>query len=81
MPGLILGRDLSLDEFANLCIDLPQILRNFTAQVLINLENLKFGLGNLSARLCGDRDRLGAFAVPAENPIHTVAAREHGGCP
>jgi len=48
---LILGGDLALDEFAELVVGLAQILGDFADQILVDLDDLQFGLGDLALGL------------------------------
>src|SRR6266566_8441578 len=60
---LIFRRHLALDEFPDFHVDLAQLPRDFAAQVLIDLDNLQLGFGDLAARLRRRRERLRAFAL------------------
>src|SRR6185312_11273525 len=60
---LVLRRDLALDELAIFGVDLAHVLSDLAAQILINLDDLQFGLGNLALGLrnCGEQLRPLAF--------------------
>ena len=51
---LVLRRHLALDEFADLAVDLAQFLGDVAAEILVDLENLQLGLGDLALGLGGD---------------------------
>ena len=53
-PQLVFGRDLALDEFADLVVGLAQILGDVADHVLVDLDDLQFGFGDLALGL---RDR------------------------
>src|SRR5713101_170543 len=50
-PQLVLGRDLALDEFTDLVVGLAQILGDFADHILVDLNDLQFGFGNLALGL------------------------------
>src|SRR6266852_547487 len=50
-PQLIFGRDLALDEFTDLVVGLAPILGDFPDHILVDLNDLQFGLGDLALRL------------------------------
>jgi len=60
---LVLGRDFALDKLADLAVDLAQLLRDVAGNILIYLENLQRGLGDLAFGLRRGRDQLATFAV------------------
>src|SRR5262249_56606318 len=60
---LVLGRDFALDELADLAINLAQFLGDVAGDILIYLENLQRGLGNLTFGLRRGRNQLTAFTV------------------
>ena len=60
---LILGRDLALDEFADLAVDLARLLGDLAAQIPVDLDDLQFGFGDLALGLRGLRDQLPGFAL------------------
>src|SRR5262249_37894217 len=60
---LVLGRDFALDELADFAIDLAQFLRDLAGKILIYLENLQRGLGDLALGLRCGRNQLTAFTV------------------
>ena len=60
---LVFGRDLALDEFAELGVDLAHVLGDLAAQILIDLDDLEFGLGDLALGLGDGCDQLPAFAL------------------
>ena len=60
---LVLGRDLALDELADLAVDLAQVLGDLAAQILIDLQDLQLDLGDLALGLGGRRDELAALAL------------------
>src|SRR5215475_7905146 len=60
---LILGRDLALDKFSDLAVDLAQFLGNLAAEVLIDLEDLKLDFGDLAPNLRRGGDRLCEFTL------------------
>src|SRR5262245_13232202 len=60
---LVLGRDLALDELADFAVDLAQFLRDFAGKILIYLQNLQRGLGDLAFCLRRGRNQLTAFTV------------------
>src|SRR6266702_1999224 len=62
---LILGRDLALDRLADLVIGLAQILGNLAHHVLVDLDDLELGLGNLALGLRPRGDVLRTLAVEA----------------
>src|SRR6266852_5464859 len=47
-PQLVFGGDLALDEFADLVVGLAQILRNVSDQILVDLDDLQLGFGDLA---------------------------------
>ncbi len=50
-PQLVFGGDLALDEFADLVVGLAQILGHVADHVLIDLDDLQFGFGDLALGL------------------------------
>src|SRR5713226_9401930 len=62
-PQLVLGGDLALDEFADLVVGLAQILRDIADQILVDLDDLQFGFGDLALGLRPRGDELRALAV------------------
>src|SRR6202012_4162931 len=64
-PQLILGGDLALDEFADLVVGLAQILGDLACHVLVDLDDLQFGLGDLALGLGARGYQLGALPVEA----------------
>src|SRR5262245_51284088 len=60
---LVLSRDFALDELADLAINLAQFLGDIAGNILIYLENLQRGLGNLTFGLRRGRNQLTAFAI------------------
>jgi len=50
-PQLVLGRDPPLGQFRGLGAVLGQILADFRAQILIDLDDAELGLGNFAAVL------------------------------
>ena len=60
---LIFRRDLALDEFTELGVDLAHVLGDLAAQVLIDLDDLEFGLRYLALGLRNGRYQLPAFAL------------------
>ena len=59
---LILGGDLALDELADLVVGLAQILGDLADHVLVDLDDLQLGLGDLAPRLRPRGDVLRALA-------------------
>ena len=62
---LVFGRDLALDEFADLGIDLAHLLGDFAAEILVDLDDLELYLGDLAFGLGHGSDELRLFAVEA----------------
>src|SRR6266702_2959056 len=62
---LILGGDLALDQFADLVVGLAQILGDLADHILVDLDDLELGLGNLALILRPRGDVLRALAVEA----------------
>ena len=62
-PQLVFGRDLALDQLADLVVGLAQILGDFADHVLVDLDDLQFGLGDLALGLGPRGDVLRALAV------------------
>ncbi len=60
---LVLGRDLAFDEFAELGVDLAHVLGDFAAQILIDLDDLQLGLGDLALGLRDRSNQLPALAL------------------
>src|SRR6266446_9834651 len=48
---LVFGRDLALDEFTDLVVGLAQVLGDFADHILVDLNDLQFGLGYLALGL------------------------------
>ena len=65
---LILGRDLALDEFADLAVDLAHLLGDLAAQILVDLDDLQLGLGDLALGLGDRRDQLRRARLRAAPP-------------
>ena len=59
---LVFGGDLALDEFADLVVGLAQILGDFADHVLVDLDDLQFGLGDLALGLRARGDVLRPLA-------------------
>ncbi len=62
-PQLVFGGDLALDEFADLVVGLAQILGDVADHVLVDLDDLQLGLGDLALGLRARGDELRALAV------------------
>src|SRR5262252_2477392 len=62
---LVLGGDLALDQLGHLALDLAQLLRDLASQLLIDLDDLELGLGDLGASL---RDRGSELAMLSLDP-------------
>jgi hypothetical protein len=62
---LILGGDLALDELADLVDGLAQVLGDLADHVLVDLDDLQFGLGDLALGLRARGDVLRALAGQA----------------
>jgi HlyD family type I secretion membrane fusion protein len=63
---LVLRRHLALDELADLALDVAQLGRHLALEVLVELDDLQLGLGDLTLR-GGDRgDELALLAVEAQ---------------
>src|SRR5262245_45054994 len=62
---LVFGRDLALDELADLGVNLAQFARHLAAEILINLDDLQLDLADLATRLGYSRDRLCTLALEA----------------
>src|SRR3954453_20860815 len=62
---LVLGGDLALDHFADLVVGLAQILGDLADHVLVDLDDLELGLGDLAFGLRARGDVLRALAVEA----------------
>src|SRR5262249_29405209 len=60
---LIFGRDFALDELADFSIDLAQFLGDLAGKILIYLQNLQRGFGDLAFGLRRGRNQLTAFTV------------------
>ncbi len=60
---LVLGGDLALDELADLVGGLTQILGDLAGHVLVDLDDLQLGFGDLAPGLGARGDVLPAFAV------------------
>ncbi len=60
---LVLGGDLAFDELANLGLDLAHLLGDIAAQILIDLDDLQLGLGDLAFDLGRAGDQLSAFPL------------------
>ena len=76
---LVLGRDPALQQFRHLALDFPQFLGNLAAQILVDLDDLQFGLGHLAVGLGGGGDELATFAPePRPTPAQAGSARMIG---
>src|SRR5205814_6529719 len=73
---LVLRGDLALDELADLGLDLAHLLGDVAAQVLIDLDDLQLGLGDLALDLGRRGDQLAAFAL--EPRLLALERREPG---
>ena len=62
---LVLGRDLALDELRDLGLDLAQLLHHLGAHLLVDLDDLQRGLGDLALGLRDAGDDLAALALEA----------------
>src|SRR4051812_5524414 len=62
---LVLGGDLALDHFADLVVGLAQILGDLADHVLVDLDDLELGLGDLALGLRARGDVLRTLAVEA----------------
>ena len=60
---LVFGGDLALDELADLAVDLAHFLGDLAAQVLVDLDDLQFGLRDLAVGLGDCGDQLPALAL------------------
>src|SRR4030081_2477023 len=74
---LILGGHLPLDEFTDFAVDLPKFLGNFTAQILLDLDDLQFDFGDFPAYLRAGGNGLGkltfeasCLALQNRKPVH-----------
>ena len=59
---LVLGRNFPLGEFVELRIDLAQLLGDFGAHILVDLEYLELGPSDLGSDLAGVADHLAELA-------------------
>jgi hypothetical protein len=74
---LILGGDLALDELADLVVGLAQILGDLADHVLVDLDDLQFGFGDLAPRLRRAAMYCARFArQPGEIALQHRQARE-----
>src|SRR3954454_20038000 len=62
---LVLGGDLALEHFADLVVGLAQILGDLADHVLVDLDDLELGLGDLALGLRARGDVLRTLAVEA----------------
>jgi hypothetical protein len=60
---LILGSDTTLSELGGLALDLAQLLHHLLAQDLVDLDDLKLGLGDAPLGLSDRGDELALLAV------------------
>jgi hypothetical protein len=67
---LVFGLKLALDEFADFGVDLAHLLRDLTAEVLVDLNDLERDFGDLSSGLRDGSLQLGLFAIePGRLPL------------
>jgi hypothetical protein len=60
---LILRRNLAFDELADLVLDFAQLLGDVAAEVLVDLDNLQLGLGDLAFDLSSRGNELATLAL------------------
>ena len=63
---MVLGSDLSFDQFGGFGLIVPQLTRHFAAEILVDLDNLQLRLGDLPFGLRRCRDQLVTLAVDAD---------------
>ena len=62
---LVLGRNTTFHKLGVFCLNLAQLLHHLGAHVVINLDNLQLGLGDLAPSLGDSRDQLAPLAFDA----------------
>ena len=76
-PQLVFGGDLALDEFADLVVGLAQILGDVADHILVDLNDLQFGFGDLALGLRARRNvlrPLAGSAGPRRAPAWSAAS-------